>query len=200
MSLGLGDTKLRILETLRSKATCAGDLSSELGISKVAVHRHLEDLEREGLVRARTVKAEGRGRPKQVFEAVDEQAPYVRMCGDVLTHLKELFGAGAVIQVLNRRNAQLLEHLSPHMDGLNLEQKLNCLADYLTEQGYQARFYYQDGHWFLEQGRCPKLALSMEHSEFCHTELDMYQRLLGVPVNREERIATGGECCRYRVN
>lgn len=199
MSLGLGDTKLRILETLRSKSVCAGILSEELGISKVAVHRHLEDLEREGLVRARTVKAEGRGRPKQVFEAVDEQAPYARMCGDVLTHLKELFGAGAVIQVLNRRNAQLLEHLSPHMNGLDLEQKLCRLAEYLTEQGYQASFYQDGEHWYLEQGRCPKLALSMEHGEFCHTELEMYQKLLGAPVHREERIAAGGDCCRYRI-
>lgn len=56
MALGMGETKLRILETLRSRACCAGSLADSLGISKVAVHRHLEDLEREGLVRARLEK------------------------------------------------------------------------------------------------------------------------------------------------
>ncbi len=199
MALGLGDTKLRILETLRSRSCCAGNLSDELGISRVAVHRHLEDLEREGLVRAKVVKTESRGRPKQVFEAVDEEAPYARMCGDILTHLKELFGAGAVIEVLSRRNEQLLEQLTPHLEGLDLEQKLYHLAEYLTEQGYQASIFFQDGHWFLQQDRCPKLALSKEHSEFCHTELELYQHLLEVPVLREERIAAGGKCCRYRI-
>ncbi len=199
MALGMGETKLRILETLRCKSSCAGSLAESLGISKVAVHRHLEDLEREGLVRSRLEKNEGRGRPKQVYQAVDEQAPYVRMCADVLTHLKELFGAGLVLEVLSRRNNKLLEELAPHMEGLTLEQKIYRLAEFLTEQGYQASFYFESGAWYLEQGRCPKLALSIEHSEFCHAELEMYKKLLGAVVVREERIATGGDCCRYRI-
>ncbi|MCS7068524.1 MAG: ArsR family transcriptional regulator [Meiothermus sp.] len=199
MALGMGETKLRILETLRSRSSCAGSLAETLGISKVAVHRHLEDLEREGLVRARLEKNEGRGRPKQVYQAVDEQAPYARMCADVLTHLKELFGEGLVLEVLTRRNNKLLEELLPQLEGLTLEQKIYRLSEFLTHQGYQARFYFENGAWYLEQGRCPKLALSMEHSEFCHAELEMYQKLLGVPVVREERIAAGGDCCRYRI-
>lgn len=199
MALGMGETKLRILETLRSRAHCAGSLAESLGISKVAVHRHLEDLEREGLVRAHVEKNEGRGRPKQVYQAVDEQAPYARMCADVLTHLKELFGEGLVLEVLNRRNNKLLEELAPHMEGLSLEQKVYRLAEFLTQQGYQASFYQENGAWYLEQARCPKLALSLEHSEFCQAELEMYQKLLGVSITREERISAGGECCRYRI-
>ena len=170
-----------------------------LGISKLALHRHLEDLEREGLVRARLEKNEGRGRPKQVYQAVDEQASYARMCADVLTHLKELFGEGLVLEVLTRRNNKLLEELAPQMEGLTLEQKIYRLAEFLTEQGYQASFYFENGAWYLEQGRCPKLALSMEHGEFCQAELEMYRKLLDIPVVREERIAAGVDCCRYRI-
>lgn len=199
MALGMGETKLRILETLRSRACCAGSLAESLGISKVAVHRHLEDLEREGLVRARLEKNEGRGRPKQVYQAVDEQAPYARMCADVLTHLKELFGEGLVLEVLTRRNNKLLEELAPHMEGLSLEQKIYRLAEFLTQQGYQASFYQENGAWYLEQARCPKLALSLEHGELCQSELELYQQLLGATVIREERISAGGQCCRYRI-
>jgi len=199
MALGIGETKLRILETLRSRPSCAGSLADSLGISKVAVHRHLEDLEREGLVRARVEKNEGRGRPKQVFKAIDEQAPYASMCADVLTHLKKLFGGGLVLEVLTHRNNKLLEEMAPHMKGLTLEQKTYRLAEFLTEQGYQASLFFEDGAWYLEQGRCPKLALSMEHSELCQVELEMYQKLLGVCVVREDRIAAGGDCCRYRI-
>ncbi|MBF6594092.1 MAG: ArsR family transcriptional regulator [Thermaceae bacterium] len=199
MAMGMGETKLRILERLRSKACCAGDLASNLGISKVAVHRHLEDLEREGLVRARVEKNLGRGRPKQVFVAVDEQAQYARMCDDILTHLRELFGTGMVLEVLSRRNAKLLGELTPYLEGLSLEQKLYRLAEFLTQQGYQASYYQENGFWYLEQGRCPKLALSMEHPEFCGAELEMYQKLLSLPILREERIVLGGSCCRYRI-
>ncbi|RIH87399.1 iron-sulfur cluster biosynthesis transcriptional regulator SufR [Meiothermus luteus] len=199
MAFGLGETKLRILETLRTRSSCAGSLAESLGISRVAVHRHLEDLEREGLVRARIEKPEGRGRPKQVYEAVDEQAPYARMCADVLTHIKELFGAGVVLEVLSQRNEKLLQELAPHLEGLSLEQKIYRLAEFLTERGYQAHFYHENGAWYLEQGRCPKLALSLEHAELCEAELLMYQKLLGAPILREERIAAGGKCCRYRI-
>ncbi|WP_258189581.1 helix-turn-helix transcriptional regulator, partial [Candidatus Hakubella thermalkaliphila] len=174
----MGDTKLRILETWRSRSSCAGSLAESVVISKVAVHRHLEDLEREGLVRARLEKNEGRGRPKQVYQAVDEQAPYARMCAEVLTHLKELFGAGLVLEVLTKRNNRLLEELTTHMEGLTLEQKVFRLAEFLVEQGYQASFYFEKGAWYLEQASCPKMALSMEHSEFCQAEQQMYQKLL----------------------
>lgn len=197
--VGLGDTKLKILEHLRQSPATAAELSELMGISKVAVHRHLEDLSREGLVRGREEKCAGRGRPRQVFTAVDEQTPYVKLCSDLLEHINDLFGRGAVLQVLSLRNAKLLAQVGPLLEGLPLEQKLCRLAEYLTEQGYQATCYRQDGRWYLEQQRCPKLALSTEHYDLCQTEQEFYQQLLGLPVVREERIAAGGQCCRYRI-
>lgn len=197
--VGLGDTKLKILEHLRQSPATAAELSELMGISKVAVHRHLEDLSREGLVKGREEKCAGRGRPRQVFTAVDKQTPYVKLCGDLLEHINDLFGRGAVLQVLSLRNAKLLAQVGPLLEGLPLEQKLCRLAEYLTEQGYQATCYQQDGRWYLEQHRCPKLALSTEHYDLCQTEQEFYQQLLGLPVAREERIAAGGRCCRYRI-
>lgn len=197
--MGLGDTKLKILEHLRQSPATVAELSERMGISKVAVHRHLEDLSREGLVKGREEKCAGRGRPRQVFSAVDEQTSYVRLCSDLLEHINDLFGEGAVLKVLSLRNTKLLEKLAPQLEGLPLADKLCRLAEYLTEQGYQARCYQQDGHWYLEQNRCPKLALSTGHYEFCQSEQELYQQLLGLPVVREERIAAGGRCCRYRI-
>jgi len=197
--VGLGDTKLRILEHLRQSPATVAELSERMGISKVAVHRHLEDLSREGLVRGREEKCAGRGRPRQVFSAVDEQTPYVRLCSELLERINELFGRGAVLQVLSARNADLMAQLGPALEGLPLREKLCCLAEYLTEKGYQARCYEQDGYWYLEQSRCPKLALSTEYYELCQAEQELYQQLLGLPVLREERIAAGGRCCRYRI-
>lgn len=113
------------------------------------------------------------------------------MCAEVLTHLKELFGEGLVLEVLTRRNNKLLEELAPHMEGLSLEQKIYRLAEFLTQQGYQASFYRENGAWYLEQARCPKLALSLEHGELCQSELELYQQALGATVIREERISAG---------
>ncbi|MCL5964197.1 MAG: ArsR family transcriptional regulator [Deinococcus sp.] len=200
MAVGLGETKLRILERLRAREACTSELAMELGISRVAVHRHLEGLIHEGLVRSKQNKTTGRGRPRQVFLAVDEEAPYARMCGDVLSHIKALFGAGAVLSVLSSRNAQLQGELAPRLTQLPLEQRLAELADFLTEHGYQAQVYREGKDWYLVQERCPKLALALEHSEFCSSEIELYQQLLGLQVVREDRIAAGGDCCRYRIS
>jgi len=199
MAAMVGDTKLRILEHLRTKKACAGELSDAVGISKVAIYRHLDDLVRDGLVRSTTEKCPGRGRPKLKFVAVDEQATYAKLCDEVFSHLEELFGSGAVLQVLSKRSQETIEELRPYLQGLDLEQKIHHLAEYLTEKGYQASYYHQGDTFYLEQGRCPGLALATEHSELCSTELQMYRELLGVDVVREERIASGGQTCRYRI-
>jgi predicted ArsR family transcriptional regulator len=195
----VGQTKTRIVEMLRAKPCCAGLIAKTLGISKVAVHKHLEDLEHTGLVRARLEKAPGRGRPKQIYQAIDEQTPYATMCSEVLTHMRELLGSDTVLQVFSYRNQTLLRQLQPLMQGLNLEQKLCALVGFLNEQGYQAQFYSEDGQWYLQQDRCPKLALAMQHSEVCSSELELYQALLGVSVLRESRLAAAGDCCRYCI-
>lgn len=195
----VGDTKLRILEHLRTRRACAGELSEVLSISKVAIHRHLDDLMREGLVRSSPEKCVGRGRPKMKFVAVDEQATYAQLCDDVFSHLKQLYGSDMVLEVLYGRNQKTVDELRPQLEGLELEEKLYRLTEYLTERGYQASYYRQGEHFYLEQGRCPKLALSAQHGELCQAELEMYQQLLGVKVVREERIASGGNCCRYRI-
>ncbi len=197
--VGLGETKLRILERLRTRPASAGDLAREFGLSRVAVHRHLADLEAHGLVRARTEKCAGRGRPRQVFQAVDAEAPYARMCGDVLAHLRELYGPDAVFDVLEARNARVKAELEPRMRGRSLKARLEILAEFLTERGYQAEVLREEGRYTLKQRRCPKLALAMEHGELCQAELRLYQDLLGVPVAQECRIAGGCGCCRYRV-
>lgn len=199
MATMVGETKLRILEHLRTNKACAGELSEFLGISKVATHRHLDDLMRDGLVRSSPEKCAGRGRPKMKFVAVDEQATYAKLCDDIFVHLKQLFGSDMLLQVLSGRNQKAIAELGPQLGGLDLEQKIYRLAEYLTEQGYQASYYREGDAFYLEQGRCPKLALSSEHPELCQAELDMYQQLLATKVMREERIAAGGNCCRYRI-
>lgn len=196
---GLGETKLRILERLRQGVASVADLSHELQISRVAIHRHLEDLAHEGLIRARVEKCQGRGRPRQVFVAVDEQAPYARLCSEVLDHLRHLFGQEAILTVLSHRNADLYNALYPQLANRPLAERLELLAHHLTEEGYQARVVREGEGFVLEQGRCPRLALSSLFGEFCESETQLYQLLLEAPVIRENQIAQGSAVCRYRI-
>ncbi|RTG91983.1 transcriptional regulator [Thermus scotoductus] len=197
MALVLEGTKERVLDLLRLRPYTAKELAEALGVSRVAVLKHLQDLEARGLVRSEVRKCPGRGRPYRVYRASDGEAPYAAFCGDVLEGLERVLGREGVVHLLLERNRSLFASLN--LEALPLRERLARLAQFLREQGYEAEVVEEGGRLYLCQKRCPKLALSREHEALCQSELLAYQELLGLPLVREERLAEGGSCCRYRV-
>lgn len=197
MALVLEGTKERVLDLLRLRPYTAKELAEALGVSRVAVLKHLQDLEARGLVRSEVRKCLGRGRPYRLYMAQDREAPYASLCGDVLKEVERVLGREGVVRLLLERNRNLFAPL--HLEALPLRERLARLAQFLREQGYEAEVVEEGGKLFLCQKRCPKLALSREHEALCQSELLAYQELLGLPLMREERLAEGGSCCRYRV-
>lgn len=195
----LGATKQRILERLRLRKASAAQLAGELGLSKVAVYRHLEDLKGAGLVRARTQPASGRGRPTRLFEAIDEPTAYARMCRELLEQVEEVYGPGAGVRVLRARYKKELEAWSEGFRELELEEKARRLAEWLSERGYHAVTLSEGSGLVLEQRRCPKLALAREYPAVCQAEIEFFSELLGVSLVRERSLASGDACCRYRI-
>lgn len=197
MALLLEGTKEKVLDLLRAKPLTAKEVAAALGVSRAAALKHLQDLEARGLVRSEVKKCLGRGRPYRLYRARDGESPYAALCGDVLKGLEEALGREGVVRVLLERNRALLAPLA--REDLPLRERLVRLAAFLKEQGYEAEVVEEGGHLYLCQRRCPKLALSRDHEALCESELLAYQELLGLPLVREERIASGGSCCRYRV-
>ena len=197
MALVLEGTKERVLDLLRLRPYTAKELAEALGVSRVAVLKHLQDLEARGLVRSEVRKCPGRGRPYRLYMAQDREAPYASLCGDVLKEVERVLGREGVVRLLLERNRNLFAPLN--LEALPLRERLARLAQFLREQGYEAEVVEEGGRLYLCQKRCPKLALSREHEALCQSELLAYQELLGLPLLREERLAEGGSCCRYRV-
>jgi predicted ArsR family transcriptional regulator len=197
MALLLEGTKEKVLDLLRAKPLTAKEVATALGVSRAAVQKHLQDLEARGLVRSEVRKCPGRGRPYRLYRAQDGESSYAALCGDVLRGLEEALGKERVVALLLQRHRALLAPLA--REGLPLRERLARLAAFLKEQGYEAEVVEEGGRLYLCQRRCPKLALSRDHEALCESELLAYQELLGLPLVREERIASGGSCCRYRV-
>ncbi|WP_347240128.1 helix-turn-helix domain-containing protein [Thermus sp.] len=197
MALLLEGTKEKVLDLLRVKPLTAKEVAAALGVSRAAVQKHLQDLEARGLVRSEVRKCPGRGRPYRLYRAQDGESSYAALCGDVLRGLEEALGKERVVALLLQRHRALLAPLA--REGLPLRERLARLAAFLKEQGYEAEVVEEGGRLYLCQRRCPKLALSRDHEALCESELLAYQELLGLPLVREERIASGGSCCRYRV-
>ncbi len=198
------NTKARLLELVkRLGAPTAQALAQELDISVPAARKHLCDLQESGLIASRTEKPCGRGRPQHVYVLSDRgestfPKSYATLCSDVLRHVEQLFGEGAVLQVLSSRQAELYSRLSPTMQG-DLAQRVRTLAHTLQEAGYAAEAFQEDGVWYLVERNCPALKVAREYGQMCGSELQLYTDLLGVPVARETRIACGAAECRYRI-
>ena len=197
-------TKMRVLTLLKGQqCTTAQSVAEALEISVPAARKHLADLEEARLIEAQVHKPGGRGRPQFVYRLTGEgeaQFPkrYAGLCVDVLSHVQTLFGEGAVLQVFDARRAKLAAEWAPRLSG-DVREKVAQLAALLSEGGYAARTFEEDGALYLEQGNCPGLDVARQFDEVCGAEIELYRHLLGVPVRRESRIACGAPSCRYRV-
>lgn len=197
-------TKARVLSLLKSRrGSTAQTVADTLSISVPAARRHLSDLTDAGLVASEVHRPGGRGRPQHVYSLSERgeaafPKSYGTLCVDVLAHVQELYGSGAVMQVMDRRRARLHEQWSQNITGTTRE-RAQKLTEILGAAGYAARLTEEDGALYLHQGNCPGLDVAKQYSELCTAELTLYRDLLGVPVHRETRIACGAPTCRYRI-
>ncbi len=187
----LGATKERILERLARAPAAAEELAGELGLSRVAVQRHLKDLWEWGLLAFEERKNGGPGRPKRLWRRVDGEAPYYGLCENLLQELRRELGPDGLAEVVARAQA---ERLAAALAARPSQGRLAALVAHLRQGDYQSAL---EGGGAWVQRRCPRLALARKFPELCRAEARAYARVLGRPVRILERIAEGGEVCRF---
>ncbi len=197
-------TKARLLDVLKTRQCVTAQVLAEaLCVTVPAARRHLQDLLEAGLILAQTEKPNGRGRPQIVYRLSERgeaafPKSYASLCVDVLRHVQNLFGEGAVLRVMDARRAELEARWRGELHG-TLPERLQQLSKLLSDAGYSAQVEQVGAQLFLVERNCPNPAVAREFDEVCAAEVDLYSELLGVPVVRESRIASGAPVCRYRV-
>lgn len=201
-----GETRTQILQLLRRNGQLtAAELSDALGIGAVGVRQHLALLDRDGLVSTAGVRR-GVGRPSHLY-TLTEQAEalfpkrYDRLALDALAFVAAQGGDQAIDQLFAARRAQLAQQFAPRLAGRARAEQVAELAAILTEQGYMCDYRQaDDGSFVLAEHNCPVDCVARDYPQACEHELKLYEDLLGVPIVREELIAEGGTCCRYRIH
>jgi predicted ArsR family transcriptional regulator len=179
-------------ELLKLGPITASDLADSLGISAVAVRKHLDDMSEKSLVESHEIapfgptKTKGRGRQEAV------------------TYLATTFGDNAVKAfALSRANEMLAKYSQTLNKAKNVEEKVEILSNFLTKDGFAATAEKGSGptHTIqLCQHNCPIAHVAEQHPEFCEAELDAFSELLGVNVTRLSTIANGGNICTSLVS
>ena len=202
-------------ELLKLGPITASDLADSLGISAVAVRKHLDDMSEKSLVKSHEIapfgpaKPKGRGRPARVYSLTSEgrdffENQYQSLAQEAVTYLANTFGDKAVKDfALSRANEMLKKYSLILNKAKDVTEKVEILSSALSIDGFAATTDKGSGptHTIqLCQHNCPIAHVAEQHPEFCDAELDAFSQLLGVNVTRLSTIANGGNICTSLVS
>ncbi|UUZ93814.1 transcriptional regulator [Paenibacillus sp. P25] len=180
------------------------DMSKQLGITEMAIRRHLNTLERDGLLETKLVR-QAMGRPTHTYSltvAADELFPkkYQHLTLDLLEELAEMAGEEKIDQLFDRRKKRLIEKYEERMEGKPLPERVRALAEIQNANGYMVDWGEQtDGVYVLHEHNCPIAQVALRYNHACGCELSMFQELLGAEVERTDCLAKGGSRCTYII-
>lgn len=185
-------------------ALSVNEMAKDLGITEMAVRRHLNTLERDGLIEAK-ISRQAMGRPSNLYSltaAADDLFPknYQMLTLDLLEELESEEGQSKIGVLFERRKRKLLAKYGPRMEGKGLDERVAELADIQNASGYMVEWAKQeDGGYVLNEYNCPITQVANQYDDACKCELALFRTLLEADVERTECISKGGGKCSYKI-
>jgi predicted ArsR family transcriptional regulator len=203
--MNTADQVLFLLKT-RGPRT-AQQLAGLLDLTSMGARRHLEAAQERGLVTFEDV-AEKVGRPARRWLLTDAghgRFPdrHADLTLQLITQVRALFGEEGLDKLISAREqaseAFYRDTIGPDA---GLPERVQALALARDVEGYMAEVEAQgDGSLLLVENHCPICAAASDCQNFCRSELEVFQRVLGpaCSVVREEHILAGERRCAYRI-
>ena len=203
------NTREQILELLQRSGSglTADALAQKLGISAVAVRKHLAVLERDNFVMTE-LERRPMGRPTYLYRptaTAQELFPndYANLATAVLEMIRLLDGEHKVDELFQHRAEALASELATRVQGATLEERLRQVAQVLEEQGYMPEIIQiQEGRerYLLTEHHCPIFQVAKAFQQACTCELDVLLKLLQVKVERCDHRMMGHPHCSYLIS
>ena len=192
---------------LENGPSTAAALGERLGLTPAGIRRHLDLLVADGILEAREPRissTRGRGRPSKVFVMTDAgrekfEHSYDDLAVAALKFMSAQSGEHLVTAFAQSRADDIERKASTII--AKSSQKLDALANFLTEQGYAASVGPRGAGVELCQHHCPIAHVASEFPQLCEAETEAFSKLLGTHVQRLATIAHGdGVCTTYIPN
>ena|SRR5436309_1433612 len=202
---GFASTKREVLLALKREGELDLEtLARQLHLSKMAVYRHVKDLEQAGLVE-RTAKRTGVGRPRLALRlapgasAVFPKA-YASVTCAVLEFIEKKLGRDAVEAALRSRTATVLPEYERQIRSPDLGGRVRELAMLRDREGYMSEHKESaKGRFELLEFNCPILAVADKYWEACKVENELFRRVLKADVDTTHRVVAGDHVCRFLI-
>lgn len=183
-------------------------LANQLDITTMGVRQHIAELETLGLVAQTAETRQTRGRPVHFWQLT--AAGHQRFSDQHADRLVELLdvirqeeGLELQEQLVIRQHQPLLEVYTHDINGAGpaLEQKLARLAQLRTEAGFMAEIRLLPDGWMLIENHCPIIRAAQCCQQYCASELELFQNLLGdqATVSRTDHVISGARRCAYKI-
>ena len=179
-------------------------LSDRLSISKVAVRRHLDQLEGSSLVQHVSERCD-RGRPRYMYSLSSEgESLFPDLSSDLACQLIEdleaTLGRSVIDDVLKKRTSDLIDSFEDEIEGLDLSQRVQMLVEVYKEQGYLTELGESgDGGFVVTEHHCPLIGMAQRYPTICQEELRVFREVTGAQVECHQRIANGSRCCQFKI-
>tara|TARA_R110001583_G_scaffold1542_3_gene11941 strand:- start:1572 stop:2189 length:618 start_codon:yes stop_codon:yes gene_type:complete len=200
-------THVKILSLLKTQgALTAKTLAEKLGLTTMGIRQHVLALEESGDVTYKDEKA-ARGRPTRFWSLTEKSNDHFANRHDELTvqlidSVIAVFGDDGLDKLIaNREESSMRAYRLALADRYGVEEKLTMLAKLRSDEGYMATVTFDDDFYWLLENHCPICAAATKCTNFCRSELQLFQRLLEsvAVVTREEHIVEGARRCAYKV-
>jgi predicted ArsR family transcriptional regulator len=193
-----------LLHLKRNGAMTVAELCKVLGITSMAVRRHLGSLQQEGLVESNIVK-QSRGRPTYRYRLTEKAksifpSGFQTLAGDFLDMVYEKNGHKGVMEFLSQRNERAVERLQARMANKTLREKVEEIAKIFSEDGYMTEWEtLPDGNFIIYQRNCALHDLANQYRQICILEPRLIETLLGTKVTRQQYMLKNDPVCGYLV-
>ncbi len=194
-----------LLYLKRQGELTVAELCKLLGITSMAVRRHLSHLQAEGLLEARMVR-QSRGRPNYKYKLTAKAeglfpSATASLAEDLLEAVLETQGHQGVMDLLSHRNRKRIDELSKRVGGKSLKERVAEVSRIFSEDGYMTEWEeLPDGKFIIYQKHCAVHDLANKFRQVCAMEPNLIESLLGVKVTREKYILRNDPLCAYLVH
>ena len=201
-----GSTKREILLILKREGQSdLQTLAKRLHVSKMAVHKHAQELEERGMVQRIPVRG-AMGRPRLALKLAPSATSifpraYAGVTCAALAYIEEKLGRKGVEEALRRRQTDTLAGYRDQVNAETLGGRVHQLAELRDKEGYMAEDRRSGSSKFeILEHNCPIIAIAENYWEACQVEREMFRKVLDASVETTHRVVAGANVCRFLVS
>jgi predicted ArsR family transcriptional regulator len=199
-------TKDKILNLLKKDVSLSvNELTECLQITHMAVRKHLNNLEKDGLIESHEMK-QPMGRPLQLYSLSKKgerlfPKNYEGITMEFLQDLKGIHGEESITVLFEKRTQRLTNEYSAKIEHKSNPDKIKELVRIQNEKGYMADISQIDPNTYeLIEYNCPILTVALEYNVACSCETQLLKNVLKTDQIRRTNCKTDGDHhCKFFI-